>query len=335
MKDVGAAGERSVEGMADGVGAEGGEADGDGDGRATEVRGAEAAADHFGELEKVALNFVAGFGVVFEGHGMADRFRIGSTVGGDNRRIIAAEGGVVEPGADDTEVALEEIERDALEGAAGADAALVEEGSDARADAADVTDGDVFEPVGEVFWFDDDEAVWFLLFSGEFGEEFVRSDADGAGKIEGGFDVVFDHASDAFGGVEEVERAGDIEEGLVNGGDFNERGETFEHGHNGAGGVDVFIGIAADEMEVGAAFAGFMEECAGFNAGAFGGIGSGEDDGAFVGADDGDGAVAQSGVGSLFDGGEEGVHINVHDGTRWRFHKASIAYKCMYVKRGG
>lgn len=282
MKDVGAAGEGGVEGVADGVGAEGGEADGNGDGRAAEVRGAEAAADHFGELEEVAFNFVAGFGVVFEGHGMADGFGIGGIVSGDDWRVIAAKRGVVEPGADDAKVALEEVEGDALECAAGADAALVEEGRDARADAADVTDRDVLKAVRQVFWFDDDEAIRFLLFGGELGEQFVRSDADGAGEIEGRFDVVFDHASDMLGGAEEVERAGDIEEGLVNRSDFNERGETFEHGHNGAGGVDVFIGIAADEMEGGAAFAGFMEECAGFNAGAFGGIGGGEDDGALV-----------------------------------------------------
>lgn len=278
--------------MADGVGAKGGEADGNGDGRAAEVRGAEATADHFGELKEVAFNFIAGFGVMFEGHGMADGFGIGRIAGGDNRRVIAAEGSVMEPGTDDAEVALEEIERDALERATGADAALVEEGSDARADAADVTDGDVFEAVGEVVWFDDDEAVWFLLFGGELGEEFVRSDADGAGKIEGGFDFVFDHAGDMFGGAEEVEGAGDIEEGFVNRSDFNERGETFEDGHNGAGSVDVFIGIAADEVEVRATLTCFMEERAGFDAGTFCGIGGGEDDRTFVGADDSDGAVA-------------------------------------------
>lgn len=98
--------------------------------------------------------------------------------------------------------------------------------------------------------------------------------------------------------------------------------------------MDVFIGVAADELERGAALTGFMEEGAGFDAGAFGGVGGGENDGTFVGADDGDGAVAQGGVGRLFDGGEECVHINVDDGTGRRVHGDSIAYKCMYVKGG-
>ena len=95
--------------------------------------------------------------------------------------------------------------------------------------------------------------------------------------------------------------------------------------------MHVFIRIAADELERGAALTGFMEKGAGFDAGAFGGIGGGEDDGTFVGADDGDGAVAQGGVGRLFNGGEEGVHIDVDDGTGRRVHENNIAYKCMPV----
>jgi len=167
-------------------------------------------------------------GVVFEGHGVADRFGLGRLIRWEDGGVVASEGGVVEPGADDAEVALEVVEWDALECAAGADTAVMKEGGDTRADAAQFTNGDMFEAVGKVFWFDDDEAVRFLLFGSEFSEELIGGDADRAGEVKAGFDIVFDHAGDVFGGAKEIEGAGDIEEGFINGGDFYERGKAFE-----------------------------------------------------------------------------------------------------------
>lgn len=70
--NIAAAGEGRVEGVAHGTRVEGGEADSDGDGGAGEASGAEAATDHVGKLEEIALYFFAGFGVAFEGHGVAD-----------------------------------------------------------------------------------------------------------------------------------------------------------------------------------------------------------------------------------------------------------------------
>jgi len=147
---------------------------------------------------------------------VADGFGVGRLIRWDDGGVVAAEGGVVEPSADDAEVALEVVEGEALECAAGADTALMKEGGDTRADAAQFTNGDMFEAVGEVFRFDDNEAVGFLLFGGEFGEELIGGDADRAGEVKAGIDIVFDHAGDVFGGAKEIEGAGDIEEGFIN-----------------------------------------------------------------------------------------------------------------------
>lgn len=199
----------------------------------------------------------------------------------------------MEPGADDPKLALKEFEGKALEFAAGMDAALMEEGGDAGTDATDIVNRDMGEPLGEVFGLDDDEAVGFLLFGGEFGEEFVRGDTDGAGEIKARFEFVFDRVGDVFSGAEEVKGGGDIEERFVDRGDFNEGSEVVEHIHDGLGGMDVFIGVAGDEVEDGATAACFVELVTGFDTGAFGGVRGGEDNRAMPGSDDSDGAILE------------------------------------------
>lgn len=75
---------------------------------------------------------------------------------------------------------------------------------------------------------DDDEAIGFFEVGCYFCEEFVGSDADGGGKVQLFFDLVFNSLRDFFGASKEACAASDIEEGFIERDRFDQRGEELE-----------------------------------------------------------------------------------------------------------
>lgn len=95
-------------------------------------------------------------------------------------------------------------------------------------------------------------------------------------------------------------------------------------------GVAVFGRVGGADDEAGVEEAGFADAHAGFDAVGFGFDGGGEDAavGAVVGGY-GHGLAAQERIGLLFDSGEAGVEVDVHDG--WRSGVEVEMHKLMVI----
>lgn len=133
---------------------------------------------------------------------------------------------------------------------AGEDSGGLEAGLHASVDAGEVGELEAFEFVREVLVVDDDEAVGFLEFGGEFGEEGVGGDADGAGEVGG--DLVFDGGFDlageggGLGGVAFLPDESTFE--FVDGADFMDGEGCFDGGNDLVVVVDVEGGSGGYEM---------------------------------------------------------------------------------------
>ena len=108
-------------------------------------------------------------------------------------------------------------------------------------------------------------------------------------------------------------RSGEVEERLVEGEGFDDRGEAVHHRADRAAGLDVGGEAGVHDLGVGAEFQGLEHRHGGSHALDAGEVAGGGDDAAAAAADD-DGAVAEGGVVALLDAREEGVAIHVGDG---------------------
>ncbi len=266
--------------------------------------GAEAAGDIFDEFEEGVVKEVAGAFVTEEGVFAGDGFF--ADIEFDFARIVAEGeaaqvGGAV--GADD---AFEQGGGGVLEVADGVEGGAVEGLAGDLADAPEAGDGEGAEEGDDAGAVERQhgQAVGLAVFGAELGEEFIGGDTDGAGEGEFGADVVSDAAGDGFAAAEQAQRAGDVEEGFVNGEAFDEGGIAFEDGEDLVGDGTAGGGACRGEEDGGrAAAAGVPGGHGGMNAGA-GFVGGGGDDASLVGRSaDGDGLAAVFGVVALLDGG--------------------------------
>ena len=95
-------------------------------------------------------------------------------------------------------------------------------------DADELFDGEGVEDLGDGVFGDAGVAIGLVYVGSELGEELVGSDADRAGEVELGFDEPTDFDGDIGGRAEEMGRAGDIEEGFVDGDGLDGWRESFE-----------------------------------------------------------------------------------------------------------
>ncbi len=301
-------------------------ADFEGDAAGEEVLAAEADGDLFDLIEKDAADCF-GFGDIDgEGVFVADTF--GFAVAGDGA-VIDAAGEVEEALGFVAAAGLEPVEGLGAEVGDGLDAPLVEASGGGLADAPDFGDGEGEEDAVDIFGADDGEAVGFVEVGGEFGEEFVGGDADGGGEVEVCGDALAERLGDGFGRAEELLCAGEIEEGFVDAKGFDEGGEFFEDGEHLGGDAVVVIAADGEDDGVGAEALGDGHGLGGMAAEAAGLVAGGGDDATGAVVADEEGLSAEVGVIALFDGGEEGVHVEVEDGDEAGGEHGGIVDECL------
>ena len=186
------------------------------------------------------------------------------------------------------------------------------------ADAGDLADIERREEASFFAGQHPENAVGLGLIGGDFGDHARGGDADGA--VERG--VAFDGVVQAMRGGErrpvQALGAGEIHVGFVDRGHVNLRRECFEDFVDLARVFAIARGVAVDEDGLRAEAGGGAQRHGGVDSELARGIGRGRDDAALVGlsADD-DGLADERGVEELFDGDEEGVHVDVEVGLHW------------------
>jgi len=93
----------------------------------------------------------------------------------------------------------------------------------------------------------DDEAVGLAQVAPDLGAQLVRRDADGEHEAEPSARRLLQPARDRDRSPEEVSRAGDIEEGLVQRDRLDERRVLREERHHRLGGLAVALVVSGDE----------------------------------------------------------------------------------------
>jgi hypothetical protein len=152
----------------------------------------------------------------------------------------------------------------------------------------------------------------FFEFGSDLADEFVGGDAFANGEPEGLANGVADGLGDADSGFA---RAGQVEVAFVDRADFHVGCEIIGIGEHQAGEELVFFEITGQEDEFRAKPASHDCRHGGVNAEFAGFIGGGGNDAALFAAD-GDRFAAQMGISRLFDRGEKGVGVQMHDKAR-------------------
>ena len=160
---------------------------------------------------------------------------------------------------------------------------------------------------------DEQEAVRLGVGGGELGDEFGGGDAHGGGQAEPGPQFASDPSADAHGRAQAPSGAGHVEEGLVDADPLQHGRDLAQDLHDPSGdpGVDVVAhgqddGVGAQPLGLGHGHGRAHPAGAGL-------VGGGRNDAAPVLAAHDDGAARQVGALQQFDGGEEGVHVDVED----------------------
>lgn len=198
----------------------------------------------------------------------------------------------------------------------------VEAGLGAPTDASEFGEFEPSEAVGEVFGFDDDEAVRFLEVGAELGEVGVGGDADAGGEAGGelGLDGFFDGEGDLAGVFGVALVADKTATHFVDGTDFIDGEVLFDAGFDGFVEVGVFAVGGFDTQKFGAEPVGVFEFGASADAVFFGFVTGGDDGGVASNVgDDADGLADKGGVDGLFHAGEVAVEIEEQpaEGEAW------------------
>ena len=148
---------------------------------------------------------------------------------------IDADGSIIDPASERMKV-LAVLTHSGAEGVDG-HRSQITDGSDpescerplgAGPDAGEPGDMERVEDLLNLIGLDDEESVGFVHIGGELGEELVWRHADGAGEL--GF--IMNESADLFRDVnrrpKELERSGDIEEGLIDGDGLDRGREPFK-----------------------------------------------------------------------------------------------------------
>ena len=212
------------------------------------------------------------------------------------------------------EALAEHADRQSCHVPAGEGAAPGQEAGDALVDAAEFHDRDVLQPVTGLPGGNDGQAVRLVLLARELGRGLVPAQPHRAGQAG---DVPYqrlDHFPQRFRGLVPVGLAArDVQEGLVHRKHLHVRGDIQQRVHDAGGDLCITLGPGGHLDETGAEFPGLLQAHGGMDAERPGFVGTGDDAGAGPAVGDADGFAAVVGVVELFDGGEEGVHVDERD----------------------
>ena len=191
------------------------------------------------------------------------------------------------------------------------------------ADAAELLDRHTLQNPLHIFRRDDRQPVRFLHVAGQFGQQFVGSDADGAGNSEAMFYAGFDQIGDSYGAAEYPERMGDIQLALIDGEGLYFRCVVAKYFINPGRGIAVFPDVADNDNQFRADPFPLPDRHAGPDPLGPGFVGAGGNNGTVTAADNRDRLASQFGVGLLLHRGEESVHVDMKDGSG--IHKATYS----------
>lgn len=205
--------------------------------------------------------------------------------------------------------AVEEVGGGVGDLADGGEAGAVESIGELWADAGEPTVGQGVEELEFLARGDMDEGVGLSEFGGDLTDEFVGADALADGDFEAGANGFAESGGNFEGGFP---GGGEVGVAFIDRGDFDVGREVVGIGKHPLGEALVFFEIAGKDDEVGAEAPGAGGGHGGFDAESAGLVGGGGDDAAAFAAD-GDRPAAKPGIGSLFDGGVEGIGVQMDD----------------------
>ncbi len=269
----------------------------------------------FGE-EPVGHPAEHGFDVGFVGEIGFERFLVTEGflgfAGGDERSFVDAVGELAQGAGLAAEQQFEQIERGFGNMADLGEAGGVEAGGGFGTDAGEPAVGQGMEERDFVAERHRGEGGGFMEFGSDLADEFVR----GEPFADGDFERLPNGVANGFGDFDGrfLVVGGEIEVTFVDGGLLDVRGEVVAVTEHPVGELFVAFEIAGEDDEFGAEFACPGGGHGGVNAELAGFVGGGGDDAAVFAAD-GDWFAAQPGIGGLLDGGEEGVGIQMDDGS--------------------
>lgn len=113
---------------------------------------------------------------------------------------------------------------------------------------------------------DDNQAIRFFEVAGQFGQEFVGGDADGAGEVEAMLNPGLKEHGNVFCRPVKLAGSGYVHKGFVDREGFNEVSVFSHHLHNFGGGMGVAPVIADDENQIGAETTGLVDRHAGLDS---------------------------------------------------------------------
>jgi len=212
------------------------------------------------------------------------------------------------------EAALQEVEGETPQIANSGDAQRLQLGGRFLSYTPELGDGKDVQKPKDVLGSDVREPVRFVHLGGQFGQEFVRADADRAGEVELSEDVPFDGISDRFGRAEESFGAGEVQKRFVNAEGLDDGRERSVDPQGLTAGMEVLGWMAHDEGPMGTQPPGRADghSCADSESpGLIGGCGDHAP--AFRVATDHQGFASEQGIIPLFDGGKKGIHIYVEN----------------------
>ena len=264
--------------------------------------------------------------VVVEGDLAADR--LGQRPLAAHRREAAPQGELAQPVRAAAERRREQRERHVLQHADGGEAEGGEPLLGDRADAADLAHGQVAQAAVDVGGGELADAGRLVQAGGQLGQQLGGPDADGAGDGVRVVDLLLDAVGDGARRAEQPPAAGDVQVGLVDGRHLDEVGVLPQQLDQRA--VDGEVGLHVDRQEhpVRAEPLGLRDGQRAVHAVDARLVGAGRDHSPppALAADD-DRQAAQLGAARLLHGGEEGVHVEVEDG--------SAGYEHMFVSTPG
>jgi hypothetical protein len=151
----------------------------------------------------------------------------------------------------------------------------------------------------------------------QLGEQFGGPDADGAGDAVLAIHLLLDAVGDGLRRPEQPAATGDVEIGLVDGGDLDEVGVGAEQPDHGVVHGRVSLHVDRQEHPRRAQAFGVDDGHGAVDAEDARFVGAGGDHAASAAlAADDHRQAAQFGTSRLLDRGEEGVHVEVQDGSR-------------------
>ena len=267
-----------------------------------------------GEREQRGAQELVVAHVVVEGELAADR--LGQRPLAAHRREAAPQGELAQPVRALAERRREQRERHVLQHAHGGEAEGGEPLLGDGADAADLAHGQVAQTAVHVGGGELADAGRLVEAGGQLGQQLGGPDADGAGDAVRVVDLLLDAVGDGARRPEQPPAAGDVQVGLVDGRHLDQVGVPPQQLDERAVDGEVRLHVDRQELRVRAEPLGLPDGQRAVHAVDARLVGAGRDHSPppALAADD-DRLAAQLGAARLLHRGEEGVHVEVEDGS--------------------